>query len=123
MQTLDTKAFDIIDSNMGVFGSTAQPMRNGKDEVLEALRDFVSNAGIDCTLLSSGLCDEGGGDGDATTVSTMSPGSLTLTPSYSPTLRSTCESAFDGGLPDKTGDLSLPLLGNAYIPTSNVDHM
>ncbi len=124
MQTLDTKAFGIINSNMGVFGSTAQIMVDGKDEVIDALRDFVSIAGIDCTLLASGLCGEVGGDSDVITVSTLSP-SLTMnsSPSYFPTLQSICGSAFDGGLPAKTGDFSLPLLANAYTPTSNVDHM
>lgn len=124
MQTLDTKAFEIINSNLGVFGSTAQPMVNGKDEVLDSLKDFVSIAGIDCTLLTSGLCDKGEGEGDVTTESTYNPTQyMSSSPSPSPTLLSICESDVDGGLPSKTGDFSQPLLGNAYTPTSNVDHM
>ena len=137
MQSLDTKAFDIINTNLGVFGSTAQPMVNGKEEVFDALRDFVNAAGIDCTLLTSGLCEVSAVGSispsvSATyspteTVETSSP-SLSSSPSsstYEPTNGASglCQSASDEGLPSKTGDVSQPLLGNAYTPTSNVDHM
>ena len=121
MQSFDTEAADIVTSNMGLFGSTAQPMVNGKDEVIFALQEFVFAAGIDCTLLTSALCE---GDESGMDVSTSSPAfDLSSPPSPSPTLLSMCQSAPDGGLPIKMGDISQTLLGGAYTPMSNVDHM
>ena len=50
-------AADIIKENMGVFGSE-EPLKDGKDVVIGALKTFVTAQGIDCSLLTRNVCGE-----------------------------------------------------------------
>jgi hypothetical protein len=136
MQDLDPESADIIDTNMGFFGSEAQPMVDGAEEVLRALSSYVAASDIDCELLTvQDLCGM-----------TLSPNITedgvmpSPTPLYEGTANPTtiigdlsipdeiipfpCRYAADGGIPPKTLIDDPPaLVGGLYQPKSYIDHM
>jgi len=65
MQSVDDKSADVLEKNLAVWGPTATPLVDGKDEVFSALKSFVTTAGIDCCLLTNVAigCDQTSCDG------------------------------------------------------------
>ena len=152
MHRIDETSANIVETNMANWGPTTDPLAQGKDVVFDALNSFVTMAGIDCCLLTMGDeqgincnagCDGGqvdlGGDSDIQDETEY----VDISPSYSPAGQplsdvpydaeedvtsydgpSICETGINGGYPAKIdGVPTTQLLGGAYLPTSNVDHI
>ena len=138
---VDTGAASILKEHMGTYKSGAF---QDKRPVLSALQSFVEKSNIDCSLLSRDVCGdrtEGTYEDEPGEAPLDDPasGSTTLT-DYDATPESVavaspaggdywndslCQSGVSGGLPNNSDndEASEPLLGGAYVPTSNVDHM
>jgi hypothetical protein len=140
---------DVIERNIGGFGSEAQTLVDGVGVVIDALMDFVAVSGIDCDLLTMRqvLCPDFAGGGTTSTSPNVAGGTMTTSPNFaggmnmpSPTpftfnpttiiggpdvLPLACESATDSGLPGKSlmDDPPPALFGGLYQPMSDVDHM
>ena len=88
------------------------PFPDGINMVVDALRQIVSAAGIDCDLLTQDIC---GSSSPGTGTEPSSPGTTS-------TLSSIGTGSTTSSL-SSNSDASGPLLGNQYVPTTNVDHM
>ena len=76
MQSVDDKSADVLEKNLAVWGPTATPLVDGKDEVFSALKSFVNTAGIDCCLLTMDSaigCDQTSCDGQVSLGGPTSP--------------------------------------------------
>jgi len=132
IHALSPEEAEVIERNIGGFGTEAQPLVDGVGAVFEALAKFVVVSGINCELLTMKvLCGittspnvAGGLDmpsptpPDGTFNPTMIVGGIDVPPV-------SCGSAWDGGLPGKTlmDDPPPALFGGLYQPNSDVDHM
>lgn len=116
VQDVNAYAAEDVENNMGVFGSDQTPFLEGKLVVMNALKSLASDSNIDCALLTQDLCA-----GSATSPGTTPDLDEDMPTSYD--RPGNCQSGIDGGVPSKDGSTSPPLLGGAYTPTSNVDHM
>lgn len=123
---------------------------DGKDAVFAALNSFVAKAGIDCCLLTMGGsmaigCDDScGGEtnmgepipavpsplpassGSPTQKPVSSTATITVDPdeaTYNSYGASSCKKGSAPPLWSWLGGANSQLLGGAYIPTTNVDHM
>ncbi|KAL7554731.1 hypothetical protein ACHAWF_018259 [Thalassiosira exigua] len=124
----------VLERNMGTLTS---PMPDGKDVVLGALGNFARENELDCSLLTTGLCDvTSSGTGPV-----PAPGTAPVADegidegedtAMAPAMEDDdevenipCEDFSDGGIPDNPYNttVSAPLSGGAYTPTSNVDHV
>lgn len=156
MNTVSSSDTNVIQENMGMFGPDKQLLSFSKDDVFNALKGFVSAAGLDCTLITRAVCDAPvvtspitpTTEGVPTPITTSNPTSyptpkLPTPPPAVPTDEVIdlgedetsadvryCEHGIDGGVPSKedamggvlVGDY-MQLMGGAYSPTSNIDHL
>lgn len=146
MRSIDILAANVVEKNMGKFGNTAQPLVDGRDEVFKALSSFVAKAKeqnkINCELLTSAIPCTGSSSGVMVGGPTSPLASASGSPISSPTTDFTfgeeedddvvvdaipCEFTSVGGssgLPSSfSTDATPELLGGAYKPTSNVEHI
>ena len=129
---------EVIERNIGGFGSEAQTLVDGVGVVIDALMDFVAVSGIDCELLAMRqvLCPDFAGGGTTSTSPNVAGGMNMPSPTpftFNPTtiiggpdvLPLACGSATDSGLPGKSmmDDPPPALFGGLYQPMSDVDHM
>lgn len=147
MRDVDATAAGIVEENMGVFGNSAAPLSDGKEAVLTALQSFVGSADIECGLLTDlRICPNGDVTATvATSAATITSSTMaTATPADDTIETSTmatstpadntldkddgdvqCSAGIHGGMPIslQASFQIAPLLGGAYMPTSNVDHV
>jgi len=105
---VDPEASAVIRRNLGDFPNNI-PMKDGITSVLTALRSFVNKKAIDCSLLTTPICD------------------------YLPDTNTPVVADENGFLPDTGNNVDTSsenqngtsgfLLGGRYKPTSNVDQM
>lgn len=142
IQARSPEEAEVIERNIGSFGTEAQPLVDGVGAVFEALAKFVVVSGIDCELLTMKVLCEMSQSPNVAGGITTSPnvaGELDMpspTPpdsTFNPTMivggvdvpPVSCGSAWDSGLPGKTlmDDPPQALFGGLYQPNSDVDHM
>ena len=78
---------NVIEINIGGFGSEAQTLVDGAGAVIDALMDFVVSSSIDCELLTMRqvLCPNSAGGGTMSTSPNAAGGTMTAIPNPFPT--------------------------------------
>jgi hypothetical protein len=112
IQPVDAGASSVIRQNLGSFPNE-NPMKDGLSAVLAALNSFVTKEGIDCTLITTQICQNG---------DIANPDGVADNNGYLPGTGNWQGNSGNSYAENQNG-ASRPLLGGAYQPSSNIDHM
>jgi hypothetical protein len=112
IQPVDAGASSVIRQNLGSFPNE-NPMKDGLSAVLAALNSFVTKEGIDCTLITTQICQNG---------DIANPDGVADNNGYLPGTGNWQGNSGNAYAENQNG-ASRPLLGGAYQPSSNIDHM